>query len=236
MQGQPVPASLASVIEPLREAHEYQRLQHARQRGVYNLLTGMPGFFWIGLAMSSSLVAQAIGLPYNHPAILIATAVGWILFFLSCFTPQLLLPLVRRHRPDWTSPLLESSLLKQALEKLFWWQFPFWMVGYFVPVLLILPAFFLGHFSEVLTFGRAFLVSLHVTATAALAWRASRSNDRSLAMVFLLVLPLGALPLFVGVSQFPDPLSLALLAVALVIPPMVVGLLRLLAPWRWLIR
>jgi hypothetical protein len=236
MQGNPVPASLANVIGPLREADEYARLQGQRQRGVYNILTGLPGFFFVGVASAGLYVGLALGFESDQPALRVTIVLGWIFFFLSCFTPQILLPAVRRRRPDWTSPLLESSLLKQALEKLFWWQFPFWLVGQWFPVFIVLPMLFLGDFRDMMDLGVALAVALHVVGTAVLAWRSARSHDRLLASAFLAVLPLGFVPLFLKASQFPNPVSLAFLAVGLVLPPLVVGLVRLLAPRRWLVR
>lgn len=115
----PVPPALADVVEPLREADEYTRLQAIRQRGFYNIVTGLPGFLYIVTFWLPMLVG------FGHPVASLALTLSvWVLFFLACF-PRFLLPLVRRLRPDWQSPLLEASLLKKALEKQFWFQFPF---------------------------------------------------------------------------------------------------------------
>ena len=112
-----LPADLADVVGPLHEAEDYARLQGIRQRGLYNVFTGLPGFlfifpWWIPMLLFSQGRDNS---PTSMAIELGVQAVGWGLFFLACF-PKVFLPLVRRFRPDWQSPLLESSSLKRGLD------------------------------------------------------------------------------------------------------------------------
>ena len=238
-----LPPDLAEVVEPLREADEYRRLQLARQRGVYNILTGLPGLLfllWVGPKPS-------LGFPLNF---LLPLAL-FVVFVLSCYTPKLLLPWVRRRRPDWEAAFLDAPLVKQALEKQFWFQAGFGMIGLFVLPFFVLFLFFMPTFGNALNWMALTLGILQLVAMAVLALQARRVGDRFiergywiLAPLAILVYLLGRVNAFVTLGGSPDPvLQPALLFVSygiffwsLVTPPILAGLFRLLAPRRWLVR
>lgn len=239
-----VPPALADVVGPLREADEYTRLQAIRQRGLYNVLTGLPGFLFVSPGLLPLLIVavrgEALG-PATSFALLVLT---WGSFVLSCF-PRLFLPVVRRLRPDWQSPLLEASLLKRALEKQFWFQAPFWMAAQVVVPLgfvLFVSRAFADPFAarEVLGDARlmiALLTSVLLLAGAGtLAWQARRNGDQAMAAGFLAWIAVGVLSLWLGTGDDWLLHGMVVLAMALVTPPIVVGLARLLVPRRWLVR
>ena len=244
-----LPADLADIIEPLREADEYTRLQHIRQRGFYNLITGMPMFLFLLPNFTYFIPGFSLGLDdaVGSPAFvayLVAVALHWTLFGISCY-PQLFMPWVRRHRPDWQSPLIEASLLKRALEKHFWVQFLFNAL-YFVVIWVALVVAFASNDSRSADFEPSDLLGTFVLgafvlvpASIILAWQARRMHDGALQWTFLAMLPLAGL--LWALDAFLDPfhsyqLTRVVFAFALTAPPLLVGLVRLLAPRRWLIR
>ena len=246
-----VPAALADVVEPLREADEYTRLQAVRQRGFYNLVTGAPMFLW---ALPPTLLTLAFavtwdqGLPSSSRAgwTIGVYLIQWTLFGLSCF-PKTFLPLVRRYRPDWQSPLIQADLLKKALEKQFWLQLPFY-VAYSLALPLVMALWFLGtvqamqqgETSQASDASRLALRGLHLAIllgmVGTLAARARKLGDNALALAYLAWLPVGILAPFLDDGQLPSLLAMTVFTFALVLPPVFVGLARLLAPRRWLVK
>jgi hypothetical protein len=240
-----VPAALADVVEPLREADEYTRLQEIRQRGFYNIVTGLPAFLF---SSAHGLLPFLLGWDSDNFAMQATIqALIWSLFFVSCF-PRLFLPLIRRYRPDWQSPLVEASLLKRALEKQFWFQFPF-LVAYilFVPLLgvlitalVVFPSILEGRGvpeDDLMWLVRLMEILVLLAAMGVLAWQARRTRDSLLAAAFLVWIPIGLTANFLDPSsQVPSPLALIAFYAAVTTPPLIVGLIRLLAPRRWLVR
>lgn len=214
------PSALADVVEPLREADEYTRLQAIRQRGLYNLLTGLPFFFFV-LPVFVPWVSINVGASsWVVATYLVFTGTRWTLFGISCY-PQLFMPWVRRHRPDWQSPLIEASLLKRALEKHFWLQFLF--------EALYISTFFLWFFGIQWQWPGP---SLLVAASVLLAWQARRLHDRPLQWTFLAMAPLA------GVLAITEPTRTGQLVfdLAITAPPLLLAVVRLLAPRRWLLK
>lgn len=226
MAKQSLPADLAGIIEPLREADEYTRLQHIRQRGFYNLITGLPMFFFLllpTLIPGLAIIGQGTAMR-TLPVYLFATAIQMTLFGISCY-PQLFIPVVQRHRPDWRSPLIEASLLKRALEKHFWLQFLFFIL--FETTLMVPFVFGVDYPLDLVG------ASLLALACLTLAWQSSLQRDRPLTWVFL------AMTVLAGVFFLPRwtfAVGELVFAWAIVLPPLVVGLARLLAPRRVLVR
>lgn len=226
-----LPAGLSDVVEPLREADDYARLQEKRQRGLYNVLTGGP--------MPFLLVAHLFPLTFRGgQASLVVAALAWMLFFIACY-PQMFLPLVRRIRPDWQSPLLEASLLKKSLEKLFWFQLPFVLIGVlFIPVGLVVTLWASGiEVVRLMEVMRLVQVAWIVVSVSAMAWHSQRQGDVWLANAFILWIPVSIIFwLALPADQAPYRALVLILGFALVSPPLFVGFLRLLAPRRWLLK
>ena len=235
MEGKPVPASLTGIIDPLREADRYARLQLQRQRGVYNILTGLPGLFFLFPMNGLSFLIPDL----DGAAKLAMLAVGWTLFIVSCYTHRLLLPFIRRRRPDWEASFLEASLVKKALEKQFWFQAPLFMAYFFfvtlgsVSLALLL---FRDHDFGIIAILTWFQVTLQVIAMAIMAFHSRRAQDKSVETLYWFALPLAFLPLLFPVHQVPVVGAWALFAFCLVMPPLIAGAFRLLAPRRWLVR
>src|ERR1041385_2728366 len=190
-----VPPALAEVVGPLREADGYRRLQGIRQRGLYNLLTGAPGFLFVVPGLVSTLLWNLTApTPTHHTPPLagyVVSAIGWVLFLLSCFSHRLLLPWVRRRRPDWESTLLESSLVKKALEKLFWLQAPFQYALTFVGPLVLLPALlfwpsaeYFQHYNELRLLSDGLLALIFVAAMTLLGLQGKRTGDWTLQLTY----------------------------------------------------
>lgn len=232
-----LPPNLTEVVEPLREADEYARLQLIRQKGLYNIVTGLPMAFFVLPTVVQVLLFALF--PRNPGQAAEAWKVFvplffWVPFVLSCF-PGWFIPLVRRHRPDWQSPLIQANLLKKALEKQFWFQFPFWMAYVFLaPIVLMVLTFTVDPVRGLVFWFAVGGFCLHVAAALALAWQARRTKDRALSWSFLGFAPIGALAL-IQPDQAPSLVGMVLLAVVLVVPPIIVGLVRMLAPRRWLL-
>jgi hypothetical protein len=240
MADQVVPPALADVVGPLREADEYARLQSARQLGLYTLLVGLPAFFLPGVSPFGLLRRYVDGPQDGIPWLALAfTLVQWILFVLACFAPQLALPAIRRARPDWESPLLASSLLKKASEKQFWFQLPCilaYLLALAVAMLvdLVIPGVTL--FQASMALGGM----VHLVVMPIMAWQARRTGDPTLARLYRTLMVL-AVPVFVLVpfaSTYPWIFLGALVALAqsVVLPSIVLGLYRLFAPRRWLVK
>lgn len=228
-----LPEDVAAVVGPLREADDYGRLQLQRQKGVYNLLTGAPGFLFVFLFWN----------PFGSaaPFAFLAT-LG--LFVVASFGPRWLLPLVRRRRPDWEASFLDADPLNRAMEKLYWTQAAFFGAAFvLLPMLLVGFAFLafgdaalMASTYRMILGARLAVLVLHVGAMATLAWQAQRTGDALLARLFLLGLAGGALPLLGPATGAPDPFSLLAFVGGLTLPPLVAGAYRLLAPRRWLVR
>lgn len=235
---------MAEVVGPLQEADEYQQLQVERQRGVYNILTGLPGFLFI-LPGIISLASFRAGFP---SAARVGWSMGlqlacWVLFFLSCFSHRLLLPVIRRHRPDWESALLESSLVKRALDKQFWLQIPFFYAfTLLIPFASAFAILFRGNDSAsgLNPFVLAAMAVVHLAAMATLAFQARKAQDKPVEWLYWLGATFVTVTVFAPLDQPLQGLRYAvgamLLGVALVTPPITAGMVRLLAPRRWLVR
>lgn len=236
-----IPPDLAAVVGPLREAEDYARLQAIRQRGLYNVVTGLP-MFWLLVPTWISWIGppSAPGFSFWNVLAGLAGLIAFILFVLSCF-PTTFLPLVRRFRPDWTSPLLDAGLLKNRLEKQFWFQFPFWCIQYLlIPFIVVLVV--LDNWSDLPRHDPFDLLRLLApfvfeAAMVTLAWHAWRMRDRLVMAGFLTWIPIGIIVTFLDPgSQFPSLVVWNTFTVALVSPPLVAGFVRLWSPRRWLLR
>lgn len=241
-----LPEALAEVVEPLREAEEYERLQEIRQKGLYNILTALPFPLLLTATFIPNWILSKVRgsseLPPS-PALIIAMLVlPWVPFVIGCY-PQMFLPLVRRYRPDWKSPLLASALLKKALEKLFWNQLFLWLVAIAVIAVTLLlsvpgltsvsPSTWPPHAARLLA---ALEYSLLVGSALFLARQARKMGDGWLANGFLMWIPLGLLGFLPsGSLQFPNFVFGTLFLLALTTPPFLVGLYRLFASRRWLL-
>ncbi len=222
MEWQQVPPALAEVVAPLREADEYQRLQLQRQRGVYNLLTGLPGFFLLFM----------FGLPARPPFAWLLMVISWGGFFWACSAPKSLLPFIRRRRPDWESPLVDSFLLNKALEKLFWLQAPA-VFGTWIVIPFVLVASFVFDIDAGWLFLASCQTALLAVAAASLGLQARRQGDRLLMWLFAGVAL--SSPLFLVAPHYFAP-AMFFLGAAVVFPPLLAGGIRLLSPRRWLVR
>lgn len=252
-----LPAALAEVVEPLREADEYTRLQEIRQLGFYTLVTGLPMLFLLLAGLFGRLLsidgdfeidgAVSTGERWNFAIrLLILTMVPWIPFVVACF-PRLFLPIVRRVRPDWQSPLVEAGLLKNSLEKQFWFQLPCALSYTLAVALAMLTSVSLPQvdlWQAALIYGGV----VHLIVMPVLARQASGTGDAHLATVYrrLAWLAIAAFALapfatWGGTDEFgvPGPvaiLALTLLSACVVLPSIALGLYRLLAPRRWLLK
>lgn len=230
-----VPAALADVVEPLREADEYTRLQAIRQRGLYNVLTGLPMPLLASAQLLPSLLFSPDDAARTPGLIALTILLTWVLFGLSCY-PQVFLPLVRRRRPDWQSPLLQARLLKNVLEKTFWLQFvavAAYMAAFFLPIVL---SMWVPH---ALWVGAALVSVVHVAAVTLLALQARHAGDHGLALLFWAMAPLVLFTFYVVASRSFEAYLLtagAMFYAAVLLPPLVVGFVRLLGPRRWLVR
>lgn len=233
-----VPAALGEVVGPLQEADAYARLQEIRQLGLYTLLIGLPAFFLPGTNPLSLAGAYLRGPSEGIDGVRIASlAIQWVLFILACYTPRLLMPLVRRRRPDWESPMLASSLLKKDLEAHFWFQLPV-LLGYVFAIALgMLISALAGVTFTTAALGLVAVV--HVVGMLLLARDAARRGDRELRTVYLGLLPLAFLALAFMAGGVPEMAWMPLVAgmgLCVTVPTVALGLFRLLAPRRWLLR
>lgn len=218
MQGKPVPANLAEVVGPLREADEYQRFQLQRQRGVYNLLTGLPAAAFLTWWLPGYGAFLALGL-----------------LFLTTALPKMLLPVVQKRRPDWVSSFLDASLLKKALEKLFWLQAPFIAAYSF----WILIGIVLAGFLEIPYLFRVGFTLLHVTAMAVLLRHSRKNRDGLMEAGYWAALAVGLLFTLSGSALLGELWLFKVywpLVALIAAPPLVASAVRLFAPRRWLVR
>lgn len=249
-----IPAGLAAVVEPLREADEYRRFQLQRQRGLYNLLTGLPAAFfmaWIAPGVLGFLPAAA-DLWWVRLSL---SVLLFALFCVSCY-PTLLLPWVKRRRPDWTAAFLQAPVVNEALTKQFWSQAGFALAGLYLLAFLVGFVDFLADDFGMASFLGLFLAGLHLVAMLVLGWQARRIGDRLIAYQFWILSTLAIVVFlsgqvdpyvwdgttFINGEEVPvtDPGRLetayGLFFASLVAPPLLAGLVRLLAPRRWLVR
>lgn len=232
--GRPVaiPEDVAAVLGPLREADEYARLQKVRQRGLQNLLMGLPGVLFVIMFGPKPL----------HPISWVIGVGAFVLFVLASFPAKFFMPWVRRRRPDWTETFLESNLLTKAMEKLFWWQLSLLMLALMViPFFLALYVFatwdepwrMAGVYETVLLAGPGII---HAGGSILLGFRARRTGDALLSWLYFAMVPVAVLPwtveLDVGDGYYA---ALGLLTYALIAPPLLAAMYRLLAPRRMLV-
>lgn len=206
---------------------------------MYNVLTGLPVPAFV---LAQVVTGWAFGFSTEPPPLFPFVAlIPWIFFGLACY-PRLFLPLVRRHRPDWQSPLLEANLLKKALEKTVWLQILALMGGY---MLLGFTFAFLAVFGVPHPFRVAslFALALYMLAVTLLALQARKAGDPALERAFWVTMPAPVLSLSLGLvlseHSFIEALfreGTAGMLVGLLAPPLVVGLVRLFAPRRWLVK
>lgn len=222
------PPRLDELAATVAEAEEYERLQRERQRGVHDLLAGLPGLFLALWAMGGSLALSLI---------------WFALFLVASFAPKMLLPIVRRARPDWEAPVLDASVLKRSLESLFWFQLAFVFGGAFLLTIVMMASIFatwgspdtMGYVVPVF-FG--FMLALQAAATLTLAWRARRVRNGLMQAGFWAAGAVSAALLVISAPtahQAPWLPGIQLFAFSVVAPPVLAGLFRLLAPRRWLL-
>jgi hypothetical protein len=225
MESQVVPASLAEVMGPIREAERFRRIERQRRRGIYNLLTGLPGLLFV-------LMFGLVPIPLSPLGIAIRLA-STVLFFVVCLAPKSLLDAVRRRRPDWESSFFDAWLLTKLTDKQFWLQCAFFIAVFTVPLVLLLPLaiFEVDYGQQIIQWTVA---AIALAGGVTLSIQARRLGDR---LVEILTWPVALLAIPLAVV---DPelffLGMSWLGLVLVLPPVLAAVLRLTAPRRLLAR